>query len=251
MANAAEAAAILPELLQPGDVILVKGSRGVGLELVCQRPEHAMPELQPDGIDLRPGADCGDGVAAVVPVPQPEVHRLHPAQPVRPEHSRGGASGPPREGRDAHPRRDRHLPRFRHPVPDPVDAGLEVAGRVRRSGGLCTARVRRRLHEDRQAPFAGSAGTYQAGGDDRDLARAVVGGDPGSAGIPSTRQTSVRRRDDRSRAPVSRVHLLRRRRARPVRSTSPTGSTVSPPGAPRSCCWPTSGSPSSPPASET
>lgn len=36
VADAAEAAAVLPELLQPGDIVLVKASRGVGLELVCQ-----------------------------------------------------------------------------------------------------------------------------------------------------------------------------------------------------------------------
>jgi UDP-N-acetylmuramoyl-tripeptide--D-alanyl-D-alanine ligase len=36
VANATEAAALIPELLEPGDVVLVKGSRGVGLELVCQ-----------------------------------------------------------------------------------------------------------------------------------------------------------------------------------------------------------------------
>jgi UDP-N-acetylmuramoyl-tripeptide--D-alanyl-D-alanine ligase len=35
VADAGEAAALLPELVQPGDVVLVKGSRGVGLELVC------------------------------------------------------------------------------------------------------------------------------------------------------------------------------------------------------------------------
>ena len=36
MADADEAAAIVPELLAPGDVVLVKASRGVGLELVCR-----------------------------------------------------------------------------------------------------------------------------------------------------------------------------------------------------------------------
>jgi UDP-N-acetylmuramoyl-tripeptide--D-alanyl-D-alanine ligase len=36
VADAGEAAALLPELLEPGDVVLVKGSRGVGLELVSE-----------------------------------------------------------------------------------------------------------------------------------------------------------------------------------------------------------------------
>jgi UDP-N-acetylmuramoyl-tripeptide--D-alanyl-D-alanine ligase len=35
VADAGEAAALLPELLGPGDAVLVKASRGVGLELVC------------------------------------------------------------------------------------------------------------------------------------------------------------------------------------------------------------------------
>ncbi len=35
VADAGEAAALLPELLAPGDVVLVKASRGVGLEVVC------------------------------------------------------------------------------------------------------------------------------------------------------------------------------------------------------------------------
>jgi UDP-N-acetylmuramoyl-tripeptide--D-alanyl-D-alanine ligase len=36
LADAAEAAAVVPGLLQAGDVVLIKGSRGVGLELVCR-----------------------------------------------------------------------------------------------------------------------------------------------------------------------------------------------------------------------
>jgi UDP-N-acetylmuramoyl-tripeptide--D-alanyl-D-alanine ligase len=36
VANAGEAAALLPELLEPSDVVLVKASRGVGLELVSE-----------------------------------------------------------------------------------------------------------------------------------------------------------------------------------------------------------------------
>jgi UDP-N-acetylmuramoyl-tripeptide--D-alanyl-D-alanine ligase len=36
VADAGEAAALVGELLAPGDVVLVKGSRGVGLELVCE-----------------------------------------------------------------------------------------------------------------------------------------------------------------------------------------------------------------------
>jgi len=33
--DAGEAAALIPELVEPGDLVLVKASRGVGLELVC------------------------------------------------------------------------------------------------------------------------------------------------------------------------------------------------------------------------
>ena len=36
VSDAAEAATIVPALLAPGDVVLIKASRGVGLELVCR-----------------------------------------------------------------------------------------------------------------------------------------------------------------------------------------------------------------------
>jgi UDP-N-acetylmuramyl pentapeptide synthase len=36
VADAAEAAALLPELVEPGDTVLVKASRGVGLEIVAE-----------------------------------------------------------------------------------------------------------------------------------------------------------------------------------------------------------------------
>jgi len=35
VADAQAAAALVPQLLAPGDTVLVKGSRGVGLEVVC------------------------------------------------------------------------------------------------------------------------------------------------------------------------------------------------------------------------
>jgi len=41
--DAAEAAALLPELISPGDVVLVKASRGVGLDVVCRSLRAGVP----------------------------------------------------------------------------------------------------------------------------------------------------------------------------------------------------------------
>ena len=43
------AAQVVPELLRAGDVVLVKGSRGVGLELVCRAlRDRATPSVNGD-----------------------------------------------------------------------------------------------------------------------------------------------------------------------------------------------------------
>jgi UDP-N-acetylmuramyl pentapeptide synthase len=42
VADAREAAALAGELLEPGDVMLVKGSRGVGLEVVAEALQGAV-----------------------------------------------------------------------------------------------------------------------------------------------------------------------------------------------------------------
>jgi UDP-N-acetylmuramyl pentapeptide synthase len=40
VADAGEAAALVPGLVRPGDTVLVKASRGVGLEAVAEALEH-------------------------------------------------------------------------------------------------------------------------------------------------------------------------------------------------------------------
>ena len=132
---------------------------------------------RPDGLDLRPDPDRGDGVAADVPVPQPEVHRVPAAhefgQNIREEGPEGhhAKAGTPTMGGI--------IIFIAIAVPFLIlsDARLAVDRRVRRGARLRAARLRRRLHEDRQAPLARAAGADEAGRHDRDLARAVVGGD--------------------------------------------------------------------------
>ena len=74
---------------QPGDRVLVKGSRSAGLERV-PRTRHA-----------RRDPHRGHRLAAALHVPRAEVHRVPAREGVRPAHPRGGARGAPRQGRHA------------------------------------------------------------------------------------------------------------------------------------------------------
>ena len=66
-----------------------------------------------------PHPDRGDGGAADLHLPQPEVHRVPAPARVRPAHSRGGPRGAPREGGHPDDGRGDHLHRCGDPVPDP------------------------------------------------------------------------------------------------------------------------------------
>ena len=184
--DAGTAAELVPDRLCPGDVVLVKGSRGVGLELVCRALERGGARLM--GSVSGRTSDRGHRVAADVPVPEPEVHRVRAAPRIWPEHSGGRTPGPPYEGRHADARWDRDHRRVRGPVPDPDELRVAVDRRVPRDDRVRGARVRRRLHEDRQAALTRVARAHQADRHGPDLDRAVVG--RGQRGPPPTRSGS-------------------------------------------------------------
>ena len=75
-------AALLEELAQPGDRVLIKGSRSVGLERVLRRRP-----------DARRDPDRGHGLPAHLHVPGAALHRVPAPQGVRPADPRGGPAG--------------------------------------------------------------------------------------------------------------------------------------------------------------
>ena len=120
------------------------------------------------------------------------------------------------------------------PVPDPQRLRLALGRGLRRGDGVRAARLRRRLHEDRQAPLARAcAARTKLLRDDRDLARAVVDGHP-EGRAAATRCACARSTPRSTSASSTRCSSTSWSRARRARSTSPTASTAWPPAARRS-----------------
>ena len=123
-----------------------------------RRPRGRLPRAcarrrAPDGR----GPDRRHGVAADLHLPDAEVHRVPAPARVRPAHPRGGARGPPRQGRHADDGRDHHLHGDLDPVPDAV--GLRLARRSGSTARRClrAARLRRRLQKIVRRRSLGSA----------------------------------------------------------------------------------------------
>ena len=160
------------------------------------------------------GPDRRHRGAADLHLPVAEVHRV-PAPPrVRPVHPRGGARGPPRQGRHADDGRDHHLHGDLDPVPHAVGLRLAVGRGLRRGDALRAAGLRRRLHQDRPAPLARDQRADEARRDDPHLDRAVVGrdaeGGPAADAAPARRRLPGRPQLP-GRHPVPHRHLHRRR----------------------------------------
>ena len=154
-ADADEAAALVPALIEPGDVVLVKASRGVGLERVDPRPRrrtHLMGAiliaglasllisifLGPKYIQFLREREFGQHIREEGPA----EHHLKAGTPTM--------GGP----RDLH--------RDRRSVPDPLGPRRGQHGRVRHRARVGGDRLRRRLPEDREGALARPVGAHQA-----------------------------------------------------------------------------------------
>ena len=208
--DAAEAPRSLPELLGAGRRGARQGARaGVGLEAGAAGALAVAGRVQVTRLES-PGRVliAGHRVAADVPVPQPRSSSSScaGASSARTSARRGRRATRPRRARRRWAGSSSSLA-FAVPFLILSDARLAVDRGVRGDDRLRAAGVRRRLHEDRQAPLAGPAGADEADRDGRDLGRAVVDRHP-EGGICRPR-SGCRFVDvsDRPRPAVPGVHL--------------------------------------------
>ena len=143
----------------------------------------------------RRGADRRDGGDADHDLPRPEVHRVPAGAGVRPADPRGGTAGAPREGGHADDGRADPLPRDRGPLPGALRARHREPRGLRGRARLRGARLRRRLHQDHQAPLARALGALQAARPDRARAGALVGRLRAARARPGARVADLRHRD--------------------------------------------------------
>ena len=240
----------------PGDVVLVKASRSVGLERVAEALLAGRPS-RTEGVGMRLVVIAGAIAALISLIGTPAAHPA--ARPARllagdPRVDRGLDLPGPREqaGHAVDGRGRDHLRRRRRLLPHPP-ARLATRHGVRPAdhlpdGGPRTRRRRRRLPEDLQAAQHRPAGAHQAGRARRSVAFAFA---LAVGAVPERRGRHARRRwrsrscaTPRSSCPwaCSCCGSGSSSRPPPTASTSPTDSTASPPARPSPRSSPTSSS---------
>ena len=169
-----EAGALLEEIAAPRRPRAREG-------LALRRPRAGRSALSVMGEILIGGM----ALAAHLHLPRAEVHRLPARARVRPAHPRGGAGGPPREGRHADDGRAHDL-RSRSSVPFLIlsDYRAVSLGGARHGARQRRARLRRRLDED-HASAARSASRARTSCSPRPRSRSGCGWSrPSTSGSP-------------------------------------------------------------------
>ena len=134
--------------LRPGDVVLVKGSRSVGLEVVAEKLNGLMARVLVAAL-----------VAMIIAIlGGPTLHRLPAPERVRPAHPRGGAGAPRRQAGHADDGRapDHRAPR-RSPSSRSRDYTLPALTIFGTHARLRRDRLPRRLHQAAPPAFARAA----------------------------------------------------------------------------------------------
>ena len=195
-----------PELLAPGDVVLVKGSRGVGLEVVAEALRERVEALDGMGEVLI----AGTASLLICIFLSPKFIAFLRAREFG-QNIRERARRTPREGGHADDGRDHHLHRDRGAVPAPDRLRRAVGRRLRRRRGVRAARASptttsRSCGAARWACAARTKLIVTIADLDRAVARGHQVG-----GLPDTLRLRLVDYHDRPRAPLPGVHLPRGR----------------------------------------